>query len=114
VIPNLVHQLFADPALAQENASVAVLNGTTTSGAAADLESTLQNLGFHAVYAGNADSSAYSHTEVIVNTAIAGPAEYTARRLQRILDGTLLHQPLAGQQAHIVVILGSDLPAVSQ
>lgn len=113
VIPNLVHQLFADPTLAQENASIAVLNGTTTSGVAADVEGTLQGLGFHTVAAGNADSTNYGQSEVIVNTAVAGPADYTARRLQRLFNASLIREALPGQPARIVVVVGSSFPSTS-
>jgi LCP family protein required for cell wall assembly len=110
VIPDLVHRLFSDPTLASENASVAVLNGSTTAGAAADVSSTLQGLGFHTVEAGNADSSAYTQTEVIENTSTKGNVDYTARRLQRILNATLIKKPLSGQSAQIEVIVGSGQP----
>jgi LCP family protein required for cell wall assembly len=111
VIPNLVHRLFGDPTLVQENASVAVLNGTSSAGAASDLENTLSGLGFHTVMAGNADSSGYRQTEVVVNSAVGGPADYTARRLQRLLDAKLVQERLPGQSVRIVVIVGSDFPS---
>lgn len=110
VIPNLVHSLFGDPTLTQENASVAVLNGSNASGAASDLESTLRGLGFNTVGAGNAGNTNYTKTEVIENTSVSGPADYTARRLQRILNADLVRQPIAGQSARIVVIVGGDFP----
>jgi LCP family protein required for cell wall assembly len=110
VIPNLVHRLFSDPTLAAENASVAVLNGSTTPGAAAEVSSTLQGLGFHTVETGNADASGYTQTQVIENTAVKGSADYTARRLQRILNATLTKKPLAGQSARIDVVVGSEQP----
>ncbi|HEX6506235.1 MAG TPA: LCP family protein, partial [Chloroflexota bacterium] len=86
VIPDLVHRLFSDPTLAGENASVMVLNGTSTAGAAADVSGTLQGIGFHTVGTGNADNTSYTRSQVIVNTAAGGNVEYTARRLQRVLN----------------------------
>lgn len=112
-IPNLVHQLFSDPTLAQENASVAVLNGTETTGLASDVETTLRGLGFRTVLAGDAASTGYRQSEVIVNTAVSGPADYTARRLQRILDARLIRQSVPGQSAQIVAILGSNFPTAT-
>lgn len=112
-IPNLVHSLFGDSTIAQQNASVAVLNGTTSAGAASDVENTLGGLGYHTVAAGNADSTGYSRTQVIVNTAVTGDVEYTARRLQRILNAQLVHRPVPGQSAQIVAIVGSDAPGLS-
>ncbi|GAC1399994.1 MAG: hypothetical protein NVSMB52_13580 [Chloroflexota bacterium] len=109
-IPNLVHSLFGDPGLAQENASVAVLNGSTASGIAADVQSTLQNIGYHATTVGNADRSDYHRCVVVVNTAVRGPVEYTARRLQRLFNASLVRQPVPGQNDQIVVIVGSDFP----
>lgn len=109
-IPNLVHRLFRDPAIARDHASVAVLNGSTTSGVALDLEGTLQNLGFHTVGAANAGSSRYKQNEVIVNSSVGGPADYTARRLQRILHARLVTARVPGQSARIVVVVGSDFP----
>jgi LCP family protein required for cell wall assembly len=110
VIPNLVHQLFSDPTLVSEHASVAVMNGSTTSGAAADVSSTLQGLGFNTVQTGNADASTYTQSQVIENTAVSGASDYTARRLQRILNATLVKKSLANQSARIEVIVGSDQP----
>lgn len=110
VIPNLVHTLFGDPTLRQENASVVVLNGSTSLGVASDVENTLQGVGFHAVAAGNADRSNYARSEVIVNTAVSGSVWYTARRLQRLFDATLLSENLPDRQAQIEVIVGSDFP----
>lgn len=107
-IPNLVNRLFSDPQLARENASVAVLNGTTVSGVAADVETTLQGLGYRTVLAGNA-STIQARSQVIVNTAVAGHADYTARRLQRLFNADLLYRSLPGQP-HIVVIVGRDFP----
>jgi len=109
-IPNLVHRLFADSNVAQENAAVAVLNGTPTSGVANDVETTLAGIGFHTVMAGNANSTGYQQSEVIVNTAVGGQADYTARRLQRLFDAKLARQSLPGQIARVVVIVGSDFP----
>lgn len=110
VIPNLVHQLFWDQTLYGENASVAVLNGSPVSGVASDLSSTLQGLGFHTVMTGNADATTYRQSEVIVNTAVQGQADYTARRLQRLLNARLMRESLPNQSAHIVVLVGSDFP----
>jgi LCP family protein required for cell wall assembly len=111
-IPGLVRRLFGDPVIAQENASVAVLNGTNTGGLATDLESTLQGLGYRTVYAANWPGN-LSQTEVVVNTAAAGPAEYTARRLQRILNARLVRQSMPQQSARIVVIAGNDLSGLA-
>jgi LCP family protein required for cell wall assembly len=113
VIPNLVHQIFGDPQLAQEHASVTVLNGSTNPGEASDVQTTLQNLGFNAVSAGNADRSDYARSEVIVNTADSGSVEYSARRLARILDAALIHQAMPGQSAQIIAIVGQDFPAAT-
>jgi len=110
VIPNLVHQLFSDPTLVSEHASVSVMNGSTTSGAAADVSSTLQGLGFNTVQTGNADASTYTQSQVIENTAVSGASDYTARRLQRILNATLVKKSLSNQSARIEVIVGSDQP----
>lgn len=110
VIPNLVHSLFSDSTLAAENASVAVLNGSTISGAAADVSTTLQGLGFRTVATGNADASTYTQSEVIVNTRLKGNVDYTARRLQRIMNATLVRKALPGETAQIEVVVGSAQP----
>jgi polyisoprenyl-teichoic acid--peptidoglycan teichoic acid transferase len=65
-IPALVHSLFYDSVLAHQSASVAVLNGTGTGGMASEVAGTLQKLGFHTVSTGNADSSNYAQSEVLV------------------------------------------------
>jgi LCP family protein required for cell wall assembly len=109
-IPSLVHRLFSDPTLAQESAPVTVLNGTSTSGVASDLQNTLQGLGYHTTGNGNADRTDYTRCQVIENTAVKGPADYTARRLQRILDADLVKENLPNQSARIVVVVGRDFP----
>jgi LCP family protein required for cell wall assembly len=109
-IPNLVHRLFSDPQIAQENTPVEVLNGSSTPGQAADAEGLLSGLGFHTVGAGNADAATYKRSQVIVNTAAAGDGEYTARRIQRLLNADLVHRAVPGQSARIVVIVGSQYP----
>ncbi|HZS95118.1 MAG TPA: LCP family protein, partial [Chloroflexota bacterium] len=68
-IPNLVHRLFGDPEIAQQHASVDVLNGTTTVGLASDVGGTLSGLGFNVTSEGNADRFTYQQGEVIVNTS---------------------------------------------
>jgi hypothetical protein len=109
-IPNMVHSLFSDPNLAQENTSVAILNGSASSGAASDAQSTLQGLGFRTVSTGNANSAGYTRNQVIVNTAVSGSADYTARRLQRLFNADLVKEPIPGQSAQIEVVLGSEFP----
>ena len=109
-IPNLVHKLFSDPTIAPEHATIAVLNGTNQTGLAADVEGTLKGMGFNAVSAGNANNASYQRTRVIENTAVGGSADYTARRLQRILEAQLQQQAMPGQSARLVVIVGSDFP----
>jgi LCP family protein required for cell wall assembly len=109
-IPNLIHRLFSDPQIASENTSVEVLNGTTTAGIAEDLQSTLNGLGYHTVGSGNADNSNYTRDTVIENTAASGSADYTARRLQRLLNANLVKQSLPRQSARIVVVVGKNFP----
>ncbi len=60
--------------------------------------------------AGNADRTGYQHSEVVVNTAVHGQADYTARRLQRLFHAKLVRESLPGQTARLVVIVGSDFP----
>lgn len=109
-IPRLVHSLFSDPQIAAENTPITVLNGSTTAGAASDAEGLLSGLGFHTTGAGNADATTYKRTQVIVNTAASGDGEYTARRIQRLLNADLVHRAVPGQSARIVVIVGSQYP----
>lgn len=110
VIPSLVRRLFSDGTIATERAPVMVLNGTPTSGIASDVQTTLAGLGYTTVGNGNADRSDYARSVVIENTARTGPADYTARRLQRVMDATLVKQSLPDQTARIVVIVGKDFP----
>jgi hypothetical protein len=77
---------------------------------AADLESTLSGLGYNTIGNGNASGSNYSRDTVIENTAVGGSADYTARRLQRILNATLVKEALPAQHARIVVIVGKNFP----
>ena len=54
--------------------------------------------------------STYTQSQVIENTAVSGASDYTARRLQRLLNATLVKKPLSGLNAQIEVIVGSDQP----
>ncbi|MGH2443208.1 MAG: LytR C-terminal domain-containing protein, partial [Chloroflexota bacterium] len=98
------------PTLTQQNASIAVLNGTAAPGIASQVESTVQGLGFHPTATSNADRTDYRQCQVIINTSVPGDVSYTARRLQRLLNATLIREPLPGQPAQIVAIIGSDFP----
>jgi polyisoprenyl-teichoic acid--peptidoglycan teichoic acid transferase len=109
-LTDLSSRLFADQDLANENASVTVLNGSSTPGAASDAQSLLQGLGFNVPATGNADSAGYQKSQVIINTAAGGSAGYTARRLQRLLNADLVSKAMPGQTAQVVVVLGSNYP----
>ena len=106
-INTLVSNLFADPQLRAENATVQVRNGQHTTGLAALYTSVLQSDGFNTVAPRDADVNTYQHSVVIVNQDHTG-ADYTARKLAQLLQAPLSYRHIGADHAQVVAILGAD------
>jgi LCP family protein required for cell wall assembly len=98
-----------DPAarLAEEAATVKVLNGTTTEGLAGRTTDYLKLQGFQVITPTNADRSDYTETLVIVYTGKTYTAEYLVNLLG--LPATaVVHGPDSNAEQDISLILGAD------
>ena len=76
-----VHGVLRDGQLAKENAGVAVYNGTTTAGLAANKASELKGLGYRIVKVGNAPKASDSVNTTIVDLS-DGRGKYTRHYLE--------------------------------
>jgi LCP family protein required for cell wall assembly len=102
-----------DPAtrLAEEAATIRVMNGTTIEGLAGRTSNYLQLEGFQVITPTNADRSDYSETLIIVYTAKTYTAEYLANLLN--LPATaVVHGPDPNAEYDISLILGADYQPV--
>lgn len=103
-------ELFADGFIRKENAAIAILNATTTPGLAAELQATLEGLGYRVEYIGDAPDKGQANTQLYDNTQ--GQAPFTVKllekRLQTTVQGTVppsVHQAVS---ADVIVLLGND------
>ena len=106
-INTLVANMFADPRLREEHATVQVRNGQHQAGLAAMYTNILQGAGFNTVAPSNADKNTYQRNLVIVNQDSRG-ADYTARVLAQVMQADVADLHLGANQPQIVAILGSD------
>lgn len=99
-----------DPAarLEAEDATIEVLNGTTTAGLAAFVVEHLQQQGFQITRTDNADRSDYADTLIIVHTGRTYTAEYLARLLGLPLTAVVHGADDPTAEYDISVILGAD------
>ena len=93
--------------LEAEEATIGVLNGTTTAGLAALTAERIQQEGLEVVHTDNADRSDYSESLVIVYTGKTYTAEYLARLLDLPLTA-VVHGADPNAEHDISVILGAD------
>ena len=93
--------------LAEEAATIRVMNGTTTEGLAARTANYLQQQGLQIVNPDNADRSDYTESLVIVYTGKTYTAEYLAHILDLPLTA-VVHGPDPNAEFDISLILGAD------
>lgn len=112
-IQQLLNEIFFDPSLAEEKATIEVQNGTLTDGLAGVTAERLRTLGFEIANVRQADESDYEET-VIYDY---GNKDYTARRLATALRVPQSRVKQAsrpsGTTADVVVILGQDAVGVA-
>ncbi len=93
--------------LAEEAASIQVMNGTVTEGLAGRTSDYLQLQGFQVITPTNADHSDYAETLIIVYTSKTYTAEYLANVLNLPLTA-VVHGPDPNATHDISLILGAD------
>ena len=87
-----------------EDVSLVVLNGTTTSGLAADVRDHLRALGYKVRETGNAPRRDYATTLIIFNPG----GEAKAQLVQDEFPGAKVQEASSPQDTDVVVILGAD------
>ena len=115
-IQTFIRNTLKDPYLNQENASVVVLNGTSTMGLAGTKSDVLKSYGYNVIGVGDAPTSAYTKTVIVDMTA--GKKPYTKNYLEqrfKVKAVTKLPDPaIQTQNADFVIILGQDASSNSQ
>jgi LCP family protein required for cell wall assembly len=112
-------ELFAFPAaptpvledlpqlMVQENARVAIYNGTVVFGLAADTQSYLQNLDVNVTEVGNADSSVYPTSQIIDYGSHPQTVNFLIQEMQ-IPPLNLSNESLPAGNYDVLVIVGND------
>lgn len=109
-IKGYLRNALKDSFIRDENASIAVLNGTETTGLAGEKAKELKSFGYNITAVGNAPTKVYNKT-VIVDLR-SGSKKYTKNYLEKRFDvtsvGSLPDQTIFPGTADFVIILGSD------
>jgi len=109
-IQSYVRNTLRDAFLKKENARVAILNGTGTTGLATGREKELKSYGYNIVLIDNAPTDDYQQTQLIDLSSDKNP--YTSSYLEKRLGVKKSSQPIAGlptnETVDFVIILGSN------
>lgn len=109
-IHSFIRNRLKDSFLADENARIIILNGTSVPGLASRTESELESYGYNVIKVDNAPTSDYVKNILIDNTNGAKP--YTESYLEKRLgltSRTTSREGLPGtEEADFVIILGTD------
>ena len=108
-----INELFQTQQLENEHATVFVQNGSSITNEAASVATSLTTCHFAVVGSGNADKNDHAHTAVIINSAYPG-APYTTRLLRQMFQARVMTQSMPDVHAQIVLLLGNDVPQVTQ
>lgn len=110
-INQLTQSLFPNPA-ATTSISMAVENGTATSGLAATFSGVLANIGYHVGTVSDASGGPYQRSQVIINTSLS-TADQAARQIGMMLHVAPQTQALGTSAPQITVIIGRDFPGAT-
>lgn len=108
-IQNFIRNTIRDGFLRQEDASIAVFNGTTTTGLAARTSEDLKSYGYNITAVADAPTKDYQKTVVV--DLRNGQKKYTKRYLEQRLKTTVVTKLPAGIEAgtaDFVIILGTN------
>lgn len=109
-IQNFVRNALKDGFIAKENASVAVLNGTTTTGLAGKRTTELKSYGYNVISTGDAPTKNYTKNTVVDLTG--GKKKYTKHYLEQRFNTTAVSSLPGGvtnpSNADFVIIIGSN------
>jgi LCP family protein required for cell wall assembly len=109
-IQNYIRNTMKDPYLSKENASIMVLNGTTTPGLASSKGDKLKSYGYNVVKVDTAPTQDYQQTTIIDMTGGKKPftKSYLEKRMGAKAVTTLPDTNIQTTGADFVVILGQD------
>lgn len=109
-IQNYIRNTLKDPYLAKENATVAILNGTSTAGLASKKADELRSYGYNVTLV--ADAPTHDYTQNVLVDTTNGKRPFTRNYLEKRLDlqsTTRLPDPaIQSQSADFVIILGQN------
>lgn len=109
-IQNYIRNTLKDPYLAKENATLAVLNGTSTSGLATKNAETLKSYGYNVTVIADAPTQDYAQTVLVDMTGGKKPftKNYLEQRLGTKAVSKLPDSSIQAQGVDFVVILGQN------
>lgn len=105
-VQSIAHEIFTDPYLEQENASIEVLNGTDTVGTAKNISDSLTSYGYNIV---NLDTSEKHYTKTTIYDYSNGAYPYTIKFLSERYDAEVIEQPTNDKTGiDLTLIIGDD------
>lgn len=109
-IQNYVRNALKDGFIANENAKIIILNGTSIEGLATKKSDELKSYGYNIVSVGTAPTQTYTSTQLIDlrNGAKKYTKRYLEQRLHLTATGTLPDSKIVPGDADFVIILGSN------
>jgi LCP family protein required for cell wall assembly len=108
-IQNYIRNTIKDPYLAKENATVAVLNGTTTAGLAKQKADELKTYGYNVTIVDSAPTQDYARTTLIdVTNNKPFTKNYLEKRLEVKATTNIPDPAIKTQGVDFVIILGQD------
>lgn len=109
-IQNYVRNALKDGFIANENAKIIILNGTSIEGLATKKSDELKSYGYNIVSVGTAPTQTYTNTQLVDlrNGAKKYTKRYLEQRLHLTATGTLPDTKITPGDADFVIILGSN------
>jgi hypothetical protein len=105
-VQRIAHEIFTDPYLAEENARLELLNGTTTNGVAKQISDTLISYGYNVV---NLDMAPKTYTKTTIYDYTNGKYPYTIEFLKNRYDAEVIAQPSTSKTGiDISLIVGEN------
>jgi LCP family protein required for cell wall assembly len=114
-VQNYVRNALKDGFIQQENASIAILNGTTSVGLASQESKLLKSYGYNVTTVSDAPTTNYQHTQLIAlhGTSKKYTQHYLEQRL-KVSATTTAPVGIVPGTADFVIILGSDTSTTAQ
>lgn len=105
-VQRIAHEIFTDPYLAQENARLEILNGTSQVGMGKEVSDTLISYGYNVV---NLDTADENYPKTILYDYSNGEFPYTVKFLQDRYNAQVKNQPsTSSTDVDMVLVVGED------